>query len=192
MVVGLLFVVALLLLGISTTPAGASSQQVLPPIPIPTVTVTIPGPVRTIIKQVPGPVRTVVKRVPGPVRTVIKRIPEPGPTVTKTITVTPSPQPVRTVTVTPRPTPTPTLTRTPTPTPEPKTITKVKHDLQIKYRNRLIVIGIAAVIAGIMICLLSMYFVYYVGYREGGRDEATRNISFLEAVREDLNKLRGQ
>lgn len=177
-----------------TSQASATPQLTLPPIPVPTVTVTIPGPVRTIIKtiRVPGPVETIVKKVPGPVRTVVKRVPKPGPTVTKTITAKPGPQPTKTVTVTPRPAPTPTLTRTPSPTPQPKTITKIKHDLQVKYRNRLIAIGIAALVAGIVICLVGMYLVYYMGYREGGRDEATRNISFLEAVKEDLDKLRGK
>lgn len=159
----------------------AQSQAL--PVPIPTVTIEVPGPVRTILERVevpgptvtvPGPTVTETVFVPGPTETVTV----PGPTVTETVTldpdVTPTGQPTEssaTVTVTPEPIPTPT----------PQVIEREGPERTVEVGVPT-AIGLGALVALMAIALVGVFLAYYRGYKDS--DEANKKL--LARLRDDI------
>lgn len=157
----------------------AADAQVLP-VPVPTITVFLPGPVETIIKELPVQVP-----VPGPTITVEV----PGPTVTETVLGNGSPAPTVTVTVTESASPgTPTdvpstgqttqssgtVTPTPEPTPDP-TPPVVREGLEEDddiFISTPEAIGTSLLLLGIGGGLVAIFLAYYRGYKDSDKADA--------------------
>lgn len=169
--------VAFLLLTLLVFTGGSQVEAQLP-VPVPTVTLTVPGPVETVIKEVPGPTETVA--VPGPTVTVTEtRNAEPAPTVTVTVTESAEPGTPTDVpsigqvtpsdaTVTPTPEP------TPTPTPPVREGLDADDDVFISTPEA-VGIGTGLFLLGLAGGLAGLFLAYYRGYKDSDKAEARIN-----------------
>jgi hypothetical protein len=171
-------------------------------VPLPAVTVTVPGPVRTVTERVtlPGTVRTVTQRIPGPTvtktvtKTTTQRIPGPVSTVTlvkpgavKTVVVRPNGQ---TTTIGQQMAPsgkmvTPTATVTVTKTVN-NPAEETKESVIKVTRPQAAGLSVGFIVLGVILGALLLFWAYRSGYLES----ENKNIQELEELRDDTHEER--
>lgn len=160
----------------------ATTQAQIPdlPVPVPTVTLTLPGPVETVIERVPVPGPTVTK--PGPTVTVTEpgnNVPGPTVTVTETATAPPTGQNTESdATVSPTP--------EPSPTPDPPTPAEIaeqeEQEAEVLTLPEAIGISTAALVAGILLGLLGVFLAYYSGRKDEEVAQQRNVATFVQDV----------